>query len=263
MANPFEETVTEMRDNLVCQICESRPRPGRTQWFRCLNLHQICQDCRAKGTNCCCGQPISRDHCQMTEKLLNTKRMKLNCKNTKYGCRQVLADYILEDHESECIYRPVYAFFCSIGSPFTCKDFIERTKEWPEGIYPSKQMLNLEDLKAYENGQGQGHRFQFESKTFIFVNMFSGPQMHAFLYIVGSPNEAKKYSYTLKYFGSKSSITYVGQVAAIDESFGTVISTYKYLGISRMALRQFINVDGKIEYSLEVKNSMEEIKDET
>lgn len=124
-------------------------------------------------------------------------------------------------------------------------------------------MLNLEDLKAYENGQGQGHRFQFESKTFIFVNMFSGPQMHAFLYIVGSPNEAKKYSYTLKYFGSKSSITYVGQVAAIDESFGTVISTYKYLGISRMALRQFINVDGKIEYSLEVKSSMEEIKDET
>lgn len=109
-ASSFEDlnkTVTDMRNDLNCEICGATPRPGKTQWFRCLKLHPICQDCQSRFKKCYCEEPISKEHCKMTEQLLNTKRMKLNCKNTKNGCREVLADSALDDHESECIFRDV------------------------------------------------------------------------------------------------------------------------------------------------------------
>ena len=66
MATSFEEIVTDMRNDLVCRICESRARPGKTQWYRCLNLHRlcysgysICQDCKGKSEKCSCNGPIS------------------------------------------------------------------------------------------------------------------------------------------------------------------------------------------------------------
>ena len=113
MAASFEDlnkTFTDMRNDLICQLCETIPGPRKTQWFRCMELHQICQDCQSKNEKCSCGQPILKKHCKMTEKLLSTKRMRLNCKNTKNGCQEVLADVALEDHESECIFREIPFF---------------------------------------------------------------------------------------------------------------------------------------------------------
>ena len=101
------ETVTEIRNDLACQICEDPARPGKKQWYRCLNLHQICQDCKMKSEKCSCGEPISKEYCKMTEKLLSVKRLKLNCCYLKNGCQEVLNESALEEHASKCIYRLV------------------------------------------------------------------------------------------------------------------------------------------------------------
>ena len=99
------KTMEEIRNELICQICESRLRPGKSQWYRCLNLHLICQDCKAKWEFCDCEEPISKVYCKIFEKLLNVKGLKFNCANTKHGCQQAFLESALEDHESECIYR--------------------------------------------------------------------------------------------------------------------------------------------------------------
>ena len=102
MATSHEDsnkTLTEIRSDLVCQICE---KPGRKQWYRCLSLHLICQDCKEKNTKCSCGRFLSSEYCKVMEKLLGlaTVGMKYNCVNLKNGCQEVLAETALEAHKS-------------------------------------------------------------------------------------------------------------------------------------------------------------------
>ena len=101
----MNKTVSKIRNDLICQVCKDPARPGKKHWYRCLRMHQICQDCVSK--RCSCGQPISLEHCKMTEEWLNVKGMKFNCVNTKNGCQETHAENALENHESECIYRVV------------------------------------------------------------------------------------------------------------------------------------------------------------
>ena len=113
MASCFEDlskTVAEIQSDLVCQICGDFARPGKRQWYRCFNMHQICQNCKAickENGKCSCGQPISNEYCKMTEKWLSVKGQKFNCINTKHGCREIMDEDALEEHESECIFRSV------------------------------------------------------------------------------------------------------------------------------------------------------------
>ena len=101
------KTVTEIRNDIVCQICGDPARPGKRQWYRCLKLHQICQDCRKNYQKCSCGNPISMEYCKMTEKLLAVNGLKFNCINAKNGCKDDFVENALDEHESECIFRQI------------------------------------------------------------------------------------------------------------------------------------------------------------
>ena len=130
MASPssiedLKNSVKQIRSDIVCELCGNGPRPAKTQWYRCLEHHQICQECRGKRKKCSCGEPISKKFCKMTEDLLNIKGLKLQipCKNRKNGCQET-REYGLEDHETECIYRivtcPLNAM--GIGKNIWCED---------------------------------------------------------------------------------------------------------------------------------------------
>ena len=130
------KTVTEVRNDLVCQICDGHARPGKKQWYRCLRLHQICQQCIGKQTliknpfslggtygnkTCNCGQPISLEYCRQTEKLLGVKGLKFNCINTKNGCEEAFVENALKDHEFECIYREVPCLYGKCSQHGQCR----------------------------------------------------------------------------------------------------------------------------------------------
>jgi len=269
MAASFEDlnkTVTDMRNDLNCQICGNTPRPGKTQWFRCLKLHQICQDCQSKNEKCSCGEPISKEHCKIIEKLLSTKRMKLNCKNTKNGCREVLADFALKDHESECFYREIPLYD---GGKAIFKNFVgEVIPKYPEVKHPISRNQGSQPYTEANDSYKTILRFQFGMKTFISLHYLWSPlTIYAVVYIVGSPEEAKHFSFTLKYFGQKSYITFGGQVMSVDETIDSVMKTKGMDGKvfhtdRRYFEKMFVNKDGKFEYSLEVKNLKEEAKDD-
>ena len=103
----LNNTVTEIRNNLVCQVCEDPARRGKRQWYRCMNLHQICQECKEKDEKCSCGEPISYEYCKIFEQLLSVEGLEFNCINTKNGCKEAFVGNALGEHESECIYRLV------------------------------------------------------------------------------------------------------------------------------------------------------------
>ena len=105
------KTVTEIRNDIVCQICGDPARPGKRQWYRCMKLHQICQDCKEKNDKCSCGDPISTEFCKQTEKLLGVNGLKFNCVNAKNGCKEAFVENALDEHESECIFK-THCIFC-------------------------------------------------------------------------------------------------------------------------------------------------------
>merc|ERR1712049_79102 len=113
-----------MYEKLKCQVCETGPTAGKSQWYECLSHHQICKDCKIGDTKdlnkCPCGRFISSEHCPMVEDLLKLKTTVFKCKNTKEGCREFLEKEAMISHEPECIYRSVKCpdILCKSKIPF-------------------------------------------------------------------------------------------------------------------------------------------------
>ena len=265
----------DLRNELICDICQDGARPGKKQWYRCMRLHQICQDCKAKTFLCSCGQPISIEFCKMTEKWLSVKNLKFNCGNTKYGCREILTESALEDHESECIYRLVpcpYAWKNGCRAQVSLHDVIRHY----ENMHSPIEKVHVEkDSEVIEMSFGDpfasGDDCLWRPSQHLFDNrmmflMFRRTESTIFqhwLYLLGSPMEAKHFSYTLKFIGPKTTLTFEGQVAAIDETFENLSRAGKCFGIPHdQFMAQFVGEDPKYKYSLEIRNLKEEAKDE-
>ena len=106
-------------------------------------------------------------------------------------------------------------------------------------------------------------KFNLNNQTFLLARKTDDRVVYYWVYVLGSPNEAKHYSHTLKLFGPKTTHTFEGQVAAIDESFETLSEAGKCFAMPhKIFMAQFLGEDRKFEYSLEIRNLKEEIKDE-
>jgi len=320
------KTVTEVRNDLVCQICDGHARPGKKQWYRCLRLHQICQQCIGKQTliknpfslggtygnkTCNCGQPISLEYCRQTEKLLGVKGLKFNCINMKNGCQEAHTEDAIEEHESECIYRFVpcpFSAMIKLCHAVIFQDVIQHYEKVHLKKSDENEVINIEDsdledevaimdqdeakdqntvqqieelsrqdlsviysgkmgqiiLEGYGAAQGQGHPIKYclNNHIFLLAERVSNDVVYKWVYILGSLNEAKHFSYTLKLMGNESEISVKGKVAAIDEPFDTLYKAGKCFAIPLEALTaQLVDEDQKYEYSLEIRNRKEEVKD--
>ena len=270
------KALTEFRNDLVCQICRGHARPGKKQWYRCLDLHPICQDCKVKNEKCSCdgGHTISNEFCKMTEKLLSVVGMKYNCFNTKNGCQEVLAETALEDHESSCIYRVVQCLRNALLAPCTEKvTFREVIQHYEdhgkvkltEGNLKMKHRNTCSEFYLDISGGNRFFpplKFSLNNQTFLLFHKTEEKIVHLWVYMLGSPNEAKHFSYTLKLFGPNTTLTIDGKVAAIDESFDTLSAAGKCFAYShKNFIAQVLN-ENRYEYSLEIRNLKEEAKDE-
>ena len=268
----LSKTLTEMQSNLVCQVCEDRARPEKKLWYRCLKLHQICQDCRGKREKCTCGQQMSTEYCKMTEKLLSNRSLKFNCVNAKNGCNVTLAEDGLKDHESECFFRLVP---CPYPFSDSCKvkkvmfrDVIQHYEKDHNKIEEKNISENIGS--AFSNTGASGEDAYFELEKFCISNqvfLLNGKTQslinYLWLQLLGSPNEAKHFSYSLKFISQKATNTFEGKVAAIDESFDSLSKAGKCFVIPHeFFMAQFVDEKLEYEYSLEIRNLKEEVKDE-
>ena len=267
----MNKTVSKIRNDLICQICKGHARPGKKHWYRCLRMHQICQDCVSK--RCTCGQPISLEYCKMTEELLNVKGMKFNCVNTKNGCQETHAENAFEDHESECIYRMVpcpckkhVVTFQNVIQHYEDEHLVagDTDQEMSSGNLSEKILTNC----YLDEGDlcVRLTKFSLNNQTFLLAEQKIDETRYYWVYMLGSPMEAKHFSYTLKFFGQDSKLSFEGKVASIDESFWTISAAGKYFSIphKQFSAQFFLHGDeeNQYEYSLEIKNLKEEVKDE-
>ena len=260
----------DIRNDLVCRICEGHTRPGKKHWYRCMRLHQICQDCKGKNEKCSCEEPISKEYCKMTEKWLNVEGLKFNCVNTKSGCQETHAKNGLENHESECIYRLVSCPSLTPGvedceSKVAFQDIIHHFE---------KHHFEIEELDLSKNHTvktstdidasgvyiyGDLLKCIFKNRTFLLTSMTSEDEdvFYFWVYLLGSRNEAKHFSYTLKLINNKSEMSFKGKVAAIDECFDNVITNGNCF-----AVPEDVYIAHFHEFSLEIRNLKEEVQDD-
>ena len=279
----LKKAVSKMRTDIVCQICENGPRSGKTFWYRCSKLHQICFDCRCRGKKekCSCGELVSKEHCKIIENLLNIKGLKfqVSCKNKKNGCQDTFSESALEEHEYGCIYRDVPCPFTALMTTGQCKakvlalNVVQHLEE--THIKMDSSFLGKNKRRFYKFGDNgckgidcpsTAFNFEIEGRSFILVGKIKDKIHHRWVYIIGSPEEAKHFSFVFKLFGKNNpavSNIFEANVSAIDESFDTLMDAGKCFSIPhRSFMAQFVDSDGTHEFSLDIKNLKEEVKDD-
>ena len=97
-----------LHEELKCIICDNGVIAGKHRWYKCMQGHTVCQDCKeVKGMKKCCSPFIPGGHCKMTESLLNVDKMQFKCENLSRGCGEELEKESMIFHQTECIYRLV------------------------------------------------------------------------------------------------------------------------------------------------------------
>ena len=255
----FEElnkTVTEIRNDVVCQVCEDPARPGNRHWYRCMKLHQICQDCKEKKKKCSCGDPILTEYCRQTEKLFSVMGLKFKCVNTKNGCQETFFENALKEHEFECIFRQVPCPYNSLSSGY-CTDkiyFHDVIQHYESQHNEDEKLCDFSDKFGISSfGQlgtlgmsGEDYyidpdKITLNNQTFLFCQKTRNNIIYKWVYILGSPIEAKHFSYTLKLIGRETKSFFEGKMATIDEPFDTLFKAGKCFAIPHEAfIAQFV-----------------------
>ena len=211
----------------------------------------------------------------MTESLLNVDKMQFKCENLSRGCGEELEKESMIFHQTECIFRLVKCpgKDCKFEVSVLFHELIEHMKMKKES--PVLKMRFREKM-AVGSFLKRPVMIEVGSKTFLscmtsngsygrcVTNYGSYPSMvHQWIYFVGSPQEAKHYSYTLEYQNVEQTFknTFVGQVISIDDTEDSIIENGNCLGISqRLFSSKFIN-EGKVPI-VTIRNLKEEAKDE-
>ena len=256
-----------LHEELKCFICENGVIAGKHRWYKCVKAHMVCQDCKeVKGKKkCSCDKPFVEGHCRMTESLLNLDKMQFKCKNLRRGCQEKLEKESMIFHQTECIYRLVKCPYKGCGSQVPFHELLEHMKMKKE-LAPTVQKMRFREKKAFCFSCLFPDLIEVESKAFLSclrLTLGSPEMLHHWIYFVGSPQEAKHYSYTLEYQNVEQTFknTFVGQVISIDDTEDSIIENGNCLGISqRLFSSKFIN-EGKVPI-VTIRNLKEEAKDE-
>ncbi|GAB2288892.1 hypothetical protein Dimus_023198 [Dionaea muscipula] len=90
-------------DVLSCPICFD---PLTLPVFQCVNGHVACSSCCPKLENKCpsCRNKIGRNRCRAIEKVIDS--VKIYCRYSDYGCKDLVSYGRIREHEKACIYPP-------------------------------------------------------------------------------------------------------------------------------------------------------------
>ena len=267
-------------EKLKCYICESRLTAGKHHWYRCLQDHMICQDCReVKETKkCSCTKSITLQYCQVIEALLNTDKMRFKCENLLRGCQESSNKENMILHQIECIYRLVECPRIGCRSKVQFHGLLDHMKPKiclsPFDVFDQyNEMTYIYDQKNKADAYYYDPRkITVKNKIFFSVIRVKSGVLYHWIHIYGSTIEAKNYSYTLKYYNDtktpKVTNSFSDQVVSIDETPDSIIENGNCFSMSRKVFEnkflQESEEEGKFKFkfSVKIRNLKEEVKDE-
>ena len=156
----METSLESIEKQLICHVCKGKPRSGEPYWYRCMNLHLICQSCRGQGKKCLCQAKVLYTSCSVIEAFLKSKK-RFKCKNESRGCEECLNNQNMKAHESECIYRLVNC------PRISCKTKLSKMTKIPAMFRYEKLLQHMEqnnDFSSKEPLHYEGTLFENYSK---------------------------------------------------------------------------------------------------
>jgi len=198
----------KMKEVMECPVCLKLPRKGPI--FQCGRGHCVCSICRPKLAKCpLCEGAFIETRNLIFEKLLAIP-MKHACKFADYGCQFEETIMPLEHHERECRYRLVSCF-----SIFGCDEHVslayllehmrqkhsdvitEDTNNW-------NWALTSEGFDQEQDIWYCPTYFSHDGQNFFSECMHSSVgQWYTWVYMTGSEEECKKWTYTVRLFSTE------------------------------------------------------------
>ena len=77
--------------------------------------------------------------------------------------------------------------------------------------------------------------------------------VYRWVYMIGSPMEAKHFCFTMKFYGRKTKTTFTGKVAAIDESFDALVKADKSFITHQVSMLQLLDKEHKYKFQLKIR----------
>jgi len=179
----------------------------------------------------------------MTEALLKVDKMRFKCENLTRGCQETMNEESMIFHQTECIYRlvqsPRYLSPCRYDNyETTFHELINHMKGRNEisddEIEMTFQVKTSLDVVIYHLLIVKPVMIVIDGNVFFYVMHYREKMFHSWIYLHGSPLQAKNYSYTLEYKNDENTISsrHVGKVIPIDETSKEVIEKGECLVVS-------------------------------
>ena len=282
MASAFGDMNQVIENEVKCYSCGNGPRSGQScRWYKCLSFHSMCEYCMEQQLNvgnvgkCKCGEALSKNYCKMTEELVRS--MRFQCANESRGCQEIMVEEAMISHEKECICRLITCprIDCKLKVPFYELLDHMRNNEPKKHLWKSYSILFGEkkkhefkfNMKFEEVGNLFPVYFDVNGRSFFSIAKVQKETFYQWIHFLGSPDEAKKYSYTFEYYGnngaSPRTSTYTNFVIPIDESSKSIVENFRCFTMNYQAMiNQFIEEDGTFKYSVQIRNLKEEAKDD-
>ena len=271
---------------LKCEACGIGPSIGKYRWYQhghesviisetvknLSEIHYMCQDCIDAQQNvnvrCECNERMSKVHCRITEELLKLESMRFKCVHVSRGCQQSLSETAMKSHQEECAYRLVNCplFNCVSKVPFhELHQHLDNSNHWLAEF--------SHRLRRYQCGRIwielnfgffeapvllQPCKIVYDDKVFV-LNGFQrvkNETLYHWIQLIGSPNEAKNYSYSLCLKGNEPNVFNVfdRNLNSIDESSKEIVKSGKCFRIKFDTLKaRFLNENRRYNFSISIR----------
>ena len=165
----------------------------------------------------------------------------MKLKTWKFKCRHCFESFAREDfnvHESGCDQRLVPCLVADYNEPNKCSLMVKLVDILPHfesthqkisvnrsGVtYKSKGHCSKSNLTNFTLSPSKIVAY---GKIFIRSAVTRDGVLYAWVKLIGSPSEAKEFMFSLEYTGSRSTHVYMGDVASVDESLDSIITSGK------------------------------------
>ena len=255
-------------EQLKCYICESHLNAREDRWYQCQAFHWICHDCKTVKGRCSCGFSFGTNYCQLIKAALSVDTMRFKCENLSRGCKETSDKEGMIVHQTECIYRLVKCPW------IPCKSFnmVHKLNDHMENCFDIKPIKGFfgrkieltAEFDLFDNMDAWKPR-KLEIDQYVFMEVRSAVK-EAFchwIYFVGSPNEARKFDFTIDYSNSNRTFVRSDYVFSINESSESISS--KCFAVRSSHFKEnFTDPDnkGKFAYTIKIRNLKEEAKDD-
>ena len=242
-----------LMNHLECPVCMEYMRPPITL---CVNGHNICNICKQRLSHCpTCRQQLLDTRNLVVEDL--ARQVKYPCKYRSYGCKEVLANDVITDHEDWCWYCPqscpvpdLDSQKCSwTGNYDQIKNHLKEKHRVDCYDYGEEEVRTVKELHTV------GFHFKFIfafSEVFFQVFRRGGDKFYVSVYHICHTDNAGKYKCKVEFINTDN--TEGVSVMHLTRSFNKKMMSQlgKWRKLLYHELSKLTNEEGDLNYKIEI-----------